>query len=152
MLLFLQGLPAAAEHDHSRIAARVLNTHSLGEHVAPHWRLQDVMRWNPPRAGDPGLDGKAAGLHKVAGTMVEAVVGGVLHQFVSRIYCSLTLLLFELTDCQGGRIAHRLFHTRVLPHLLLPGSPFGLPDILHADALKAAEHYGGLKGSLVRIS
>ena len=85
MLLFLQGLPAAAEHDHSRIAARVLNTHSLGENVAPHWRLQDVMRWVPPRNGDPALDGRAAGLHKVAGTMVEAVVGGVLHQFVSRM-------------------------------------------------------------------
>ncbi|KAI0251145.1 hypothetical protein BJV78DRAFT_1275462 [Lactifluus subvellereus] len=107
LLLFFQGLPAAAEHDHSRIAARVLNTHSLGEHVAPHWRLQDAMRW--------------------------AVVGGVLHQF-------------------GGSVAHRLFHTRVLPHLLLPGSPFGLPDVLHAEALKAAEHYGGLEGPLVRSS
>ncbi|KAF8483793.1 ribonuclease-III-like-domain-containing protein [Russula ochroleuca] len=133
MMLFLQGLPAAAEHDHSRIAARVLNTHGLGEHVAPHWRLQDVMRWVPPRAGEAGLDGRAAGLHKVAGTMVEAVVGGVLHQF-------------------GGRIAHRLFHLRVLPHLLHPGSPIGLPDVLHSDALKAAEHYGGSKGSLVRNS
>jgi hypothetical protein len=87
-VLFLQGLPAAAEHDHSRIASRVLNTHGLGEHVAPHWRLQDVMRWVPPRAGEAGIDGRAAGLHKVAGTMVEAVVGGVLHQFVSCILCS----------------------------------------------------------------
>ncbi len=46
------------------------------------------MRWVPPRAGDSGLDGRAAGLHKVAGTTVEAVVGGVLHQFVSRIDCA----------------------------------------------------------------
>ncbi|KAN0125612.1 Ribonuclease-III-like domain containing protein [Russula decolorans] len=131
MLLFLQGLPVAAEHDHSRIAARVLNTHSLGEYVDPHWRLQDVMRWVPPRAGQLGLDGRASGLHKIAGTMVEAVVGGVFHQF-------------------GGSITHRLFHTRMLPHLLQPGSPFGLPDVLHGDALKAAEHYGGLNGILVR--
>jgi hypothetical protein len=87
MLLFLQGLPVAAEHDHSRIAARVLNTHSLGEYVDPHWRLQDVMRWVPPRAGQLGLDGRASGLHKIAGTMVEAVVGGVFHQFVSLISC-----------------------------------------------------------------
>jgi hypothetical protein len=86
LLLFLQGLPKAAEHDHSRVVARVLNTHALGEHVAPHWRLQDVMRWVPPRAGEPGLDGRAAGLHKVAGTTVEAVVGGILHQFVSRCF------------------------------------------------------------------
>src|SRR5712691_10173583 len=55
-----------------------------------------------------------------------------------------------LTNTQGGRVTHRLFHTRVLPHLLLPGSPFGLPDVLHADALKAAEYYGGLNGPLVR--
>ena len=66
----------------------MLNTHTLGEHVAPHWRLQDVMRWVPPRAGDSGLDGRAAGVHKVAGTTVEAVVGGVLHQFVSRTHFS----------------------------------------------------------------
>ncbi|KAI0002183.1 ribonuclease-III-like-domain-containing protein [Russula compacta] len=133
LLLFLQGLPAAAEHDHSRIAARVLNTHTLGEHVAPLWGLQDVMRWVPPRDGEVGLDGRETGLHKVAGTVVEAVVGGVSHQF-------------------GGSVAHRLFHIRMLPHLLLPGSPFGLPDVLHADAVKAAEHYGGLKGPLVQSS
>jgi len=53
LLLFLQRLLAAADHDHSRIAARVLNMHTLGEHVAPHWRLQEVRRWVPPRAGDP---------------------------------------------------------------------------------------------------
>jgi len=131
LLLFLQGLPAAAEHDHARIVARALNTHALGQHVAPRWKLQEVMRWVPPRAGDLALDGRLAGVHKVAGTTVEAVVGGVLHQF-------------------GGSVAHRLFHTRVLPHLLLPGSPFGLPDVLHPDALSAAERFGGLEGPLLR--
>jgi hypothetical protein len=84
LLLFLQALPRAAEHDHSTIAARVLHTHVLGEHVAPHWKLHEVMRWVPPRAGNPGLDGRAAGLYKVAGTTVEATVGGILHQFVSQ--------------------------------------------------------------------
>ena len=38
----------------------------------------------------------------------------------------------------------------MLPRLLQPGSPFGLPDVLHGDALKAAEHYGGLEGILAR--
>jgi hypothetical protein len=42
------------------------------------------MRWVPPLARDSELDGRAAGIHKVAGTTVEAVVGGVLHQFVRR--------------------------------------------------------------------
>jgi hypothetical protein len=98
------------------------------------------MRWNT------GLDGKTAGLPKVAVTVTDAVVGGVVHQFVSCISCSLPaeLLMLELTDYQGGRIAHRFFYIRVLPYLLLPGSPFGLPDVLHAGALKVAEHYGGL--------
>ena len=54
-----------------------------------------------------------------------------------------------LINDQGGRVAHRLFHIRVLPHLLLPDSPFGLPDILHADAVRVVECYGGLKGPLV---
>jgi hypothetical protein len=88
LFLFLQGLPAAAEHDHSRIVVRVLNTHTLGENVTPHWKLEDFMRWAPPRAGYAGLDGRATGLHKVAGTTVEAVVGGVLHQFVKVIHPS----------------------------------------------------------------
>ena len=45
------------------------------------------MRWVPTRAGDLGLDGRASGLRKVAGTMVEAVVGGVFHRSVSLISC-----------------------------------------------------------------
>ena len=53
---------------------------------------------------------------------------------------------------QGGSVAHRLFHTRLLPHILLPGSPFGLPDVLHTDALSAAERFGGAEGPLVRSS
>ena len=40
------------------------------------------MRWVPPRAGQPGIDGRAAGQYKVAGTTVEAIVGGISHQFV----------------------------------------------------------------------
>jgi hypothetical protein len=51
-----------------------------------------------------------------------------------------------LTDSQGGRVAHRLFRICMLLHLQLLALPFGLPDVLHADALKVAECYGGLKG------
>ncbi|KAH9050947.1 hypothetical protein EDB83DRAFT_2522402 [Lactarius deliciosus] len=153
LLLFLQALPAAARHDHARIVAHVLNTHTLGQHVAPRWKLQEVMRWVPPRAGDSVLDGRMAGVYKVAGTTVEAVVGGVLHQFVRGVIVSVLFMALELTgglDGQGGSVAHRLFHTRVLPHILLPGSPLGLPDVLHADALSAVERYGGPEGPLVR--
>ncbi|KAI0260185.1 hypothetical protein BC834DRAFT_832245 [Gloeopeniophorella convolvens] len=131
LLLFLQGLPAAADHDHARIAARVLHTHLLGEHVAPQWGLRDAMRYVVPHGVVSGLDDHATGVHKITGTGVEGVVGGVSHQF-------------------GGSVAHRLFHTRVLPRLLLPGSPFGLPDVLHTEALKVAERYGGVDGPLLR--
>jgi hypothetical protein len=110
LLLFLQGLPVAAEHDHARIADRVLNTHSLGEHVAPRWRLLDVMRWVPPRAGQPGLDGRAAGQYKVAGTTVEAIVGGILHQFV-RLLGFFSLKKLELTNELGWK--HR---SQAVPH------------------------------------
>jgi hypothetical protein len=58
-------------------------SHTLGEYVAPHRRLQDVMRRVPPRMADLGLDGWAAGLHKVTGMTPEAVGSGVLHKFVS---------------------------------------------------------------------
>jgi len=96
------------------------------------------MRWVPPRAGDPGLDDRAAGTHKIAGTTVEAVVGGYYINLSAEVILHmLPSLMPALTHTQGGRFAHRLFHTCVLPHLLLPGSPFGLPDVLHADALRA---------------
>jgi hypothetical protein len=40
-----------------------------------------------PMFEDPGLDGRAAGHHRVAGTAVEAVVGEVLRQ--SRLLCNM---------------------------------------------------------------
>ena len=83
LLLFLQGLSAAVKHNRSRVFTHVLNTHSLGEQVPPHWRLQDILRWYP------GLDDKTAGLLKVAGTVIGAETGGVVYLFVSCVSCSL---------------------------------------------------------------
>jgi hypothetical protein len=56
-------------------------------------------------------------------------------------------MLLELTNELG-----RKRRSQALPHLLLPGSPFGLPDVLHSDALKAAKHYGAFEGPLARSS
>ena len=50
---------------------------------------------------------------------------------------------------QGGVVAQRVFHTRVLPHILLPGTPFGLHDAFHDAALEAQARLGGPKGLLV---
>lgn len=74
---------------------RALNTYVLGEHVGPQWQLGKVMKWapatsNPSLANDPtsvvhlGKEAtRSIGLYKVEGIAVEALVGGVFHQFVS---------------------------------------------------------------------
>ncbi|KAI0048728.1 hypothetical protein FA95DRAFT_1005870 [Auriscalpium vulgare] len=136
LLLFLHALPPAllGGADYARTAERALNTYVLGEHVAPRWGVPGALRWAPARtlalADAAPRDLRAVGLHKVAGTAVEAVVGGVFHQF-------------------GGAVAHRLFQTRVLPHILLPGQPMGLPDSLHAHAREVIAKMGGENGPLV---
>ncbi|KAL4241665.1 hypothetical protein ABKN59_000843 [Abortiporus biennis] len=133
----------------SFIGRRVLNSylllmlHSSGEFVAPKWDLGRVMRWTPvnidPRVASAAtgeldhLDPKLSwsiGLYKVQGTAVEAVIGGIYHQF-------------------GGSVAHNVFHTRLLPHILLPGRPEGLPDSLHDHALKICQQLGGVNAPLV---
>lgn len=48
---------------------------------------------------------------------------------------------------QGGSVAQRVFHTRVLPNLMLPDG-HGLPKSLHPDATKICESMGGQDGPL----
>jgi len=121
----------------------------LGEHIAPRWSLGRVLLWVPtvPRetlratqtqnpdseldealAASPGI-AKSVGLYKVMGEAVQAVVGGVYHQF-------------------GGSVAHQLFHTRILPHLLLPGRLSGVPEEFHETALRICERMGGPESDL----
>lgn len=91
-----------AHHDYDRLASRALNTYFLGEHVAPRWSLGRVLLWvptapketlrtaqtqNPDSELDEALQvspgiAKSVGLYKVMGEAVQAVVGGVYHQFV----------------------------------------------------------------------
>ena len=86
--LFLHSTPgfkasSPADVDFDNITARALNTYVLGEHVAPQWRIPDIMRWRPVQnEGVKTNDMRSIGLYKVSGTMVEAVVGGLFHQFV----------------------------------------------------------------------
>lgn len=80
-------------HDYQLIASRALNTHVLGEHVAPHWGLGRLLRWVAPIPSSPlkkpeGIEKSKAmlrsvGLYKVQGDAVQAVMGGIFHQFVS---------------------------------------------------------------------
>ncbi|KAG8742454.1 hypothetical protein FRC10_001424 [Ceratobasidium sp. 414] len=80
------------EQDFDEITNKAVNTQVLGSFVGNVWELERVMRWVPNRVGesisnDPGL-------YKIRGTTVEAVVGGVFHQFVRKFD---TRLFFRLT-------------------------------------------------------
>lgn len=72
-------------------------------------------------------------LFKFTGDAVQAVKGGGYHQF-------------------GGSVAHRLFHTRILPHILLPGKVEGVPAEFHQKVLVLCEHMGGVDGNLLPVS
>lgn len=168
LLLFLNSASSLRPtHDFDHLSERALNTYVLGEHLAPRWNLGKVLKWTPATnmllqsaSGDSNLKavleklgpdtGRSIGLYKVQGTAVEAIVGGVFHQFVSQasFYPSLCANLLYLKS-QGGQIAHRLFHTRVLPSLLLSGNHQGLSDAFHYDAMQVCESMGGENGALL---
>lgn len=134
-----------AVYDYDVLVSRALNACLLGEHVAPRWSLGHVLRWAPamPKANIRAVQEKkpdselaealatdlgiirTVGLYKVMGEAVQAVVGGVYHQF-------------------GGSVAHRLFHTRILPYVLHSDRGSAVPPELHAGAMKICETMGGM--------
>ncbi|KAG9311588.1 hypothetical protein JVU11DRAFT_7797 [Chiua virens] len=150
-LLFIHEAAHGRTHrDYDRLVSRTLNTYFLGEHIAPRWSLGRVLLWVPTASKEtlrtaqnqnpdselnealllsPGI-AKSVGLYKVMGEAVQAVVGGVYHQF-------------------GGSVAHQLFHTRILPHLLLPEKSSGVPEEYHATALKICDRMGGTESELI---
>lgn len=92
--LFLQSVPSTnVTLDLEDISYRTLFTHTLGEQVGSAWDLSKVMLWTPilPQ-GQRELVGQDAGtyeripgrggLYKVQGVAVEAIMGGIFHQFV----------------------------------------------------------------------
>ncbi|KAG2356201.1 hypothetical protein BDR07DRAFT_1473840 [Suillus spraguei] len=157
-LLFLHSVARNQnQHDYEYLSSRALNTYLLGEHVAPRWSLGRILRWTPTVSQDvllahknvkkpfakqpveaelenaltenPGIV-RSVGLYKVMGDAVQSVMGGVYHQF-------------------GGSVAHRLFHTRILPHILLPDKAEGVPVEFHHQALAICERMGGVDGNLL---
>ncbi|EJD43489.1 hypothetical protein AURDEDRAFT_89056 [Auricularia subglabra TFB-10046 SS5] len=105
----------------------LLNTYRLGEHVGGVWQVENVMRWTPALVDhdEPGKLLRSSGLFKVRGTTVEAVMGGIFHQY-------------------GGAVALRAFHTRVLPHLEI-----FLKEPLRTHARQKRDEMGGTMGALV---
>lgn len=141
--------------------SRTLNSYVLGEHVGSIWGIGRVLRWTPTVAAAklrPDEDQKellkSVGLYKVQGDTVAAVMGGIYQQFVrSTLSCVIlaasNIVLWKMTTLQGASVAHRVFHTRLLPNVLLPGNMAGLPDVFHADAEAMCERMGGPNGRLL---
>ncbi|KAK7034660.1 hypothetical protein VNI00_012302 [Paramarasmius palmivorus] len=137
LLLLSSSQNLRATDDLDEIVSRALNTYVLGEYVGSEWGLGRIMKWTPTvkaetlqSAGDKTPLLKSVGLYKVQGDTVSAVVGGIYHQF-------------------GGSVAHRVFHTRLLPHLLLGPNNQGLPEAFHGDARAICNEMGGMQGQLV---
>ncbi|ORY34897.1 hypothetical protein BCR39DRAFT_447387, partial [Naematelia encephala] len=65
---------------------------NLGREVGSNWSVLDVMRWDE----NPNTIASAA--HKIQGTTVEAIIGGIFTVY-------------------GSPAAHRTFHLHVLPHM-----------------------------------
>ena len=84
--MFLHSCPNVnSGANYANITSNALNTYTLGEHVGREWGIGKVLRWKSmmdPQMGVKGVGSGQIGLHKVLGVTVEAIVGGVYHQFV----------------------------------------------------------------------
>jgi hypothetical protein len=90
LLLFLQSSPNLSTMDSTEeIASNTLHTNLIGEHVGHAWGVGRVMVWQPSirtnsRAGGsiPSESLRSAGLYKVQGETVQAIVGAIYQQHV----------------------------------------------------------------------
>lgn len=139
LLLFLNSSKnLKPTHDFNFITNWTLNAYTLGQHVGSKWGLGRAMRWvptvNKEKLLGPGNKDallQSAGLYKVQGDAVAAVMGTIYEQF-------------------GASVAHRTFHTRILPNLLLDGKNGGLPLTFHEEVLEICERMGGVEGDLTK--
>lgn len=155
LLLLSASSQLTPAHDLEQIVARTLNSYILGEHVGSAWGLGQIMYWTPSVKASK-LESKkvnstallrSVGLYKVQGETVAAVVGGTFREFVCHSSCIFDPRLLQ--PFKGGSTAHRIFHTRVLPHLLLSQRDVGLPELFHRDARAACAEMGGIHGPLL---
>jgi len=135
LLLFLQSSRnLTPQHDIEQIASNSLHTNLLGEHVGHAWGVGQVMIWQPSAPSDKLAGDKtelevlrSAGLYKVQGEAVQAMIGAIYQQY-------------------GGSVAHRVFHTRLLPRLRIKG---GLPKAFYEDADSICKRFGGEQGNVL---
>ncbi|KAJ3510106.1 hypothetical protein NLJ89_g4869 [Agrocybe chaxingu] len=131
--LFLHKSPSLKPSDDLEdLVSRALHTNLVGQHIGDTWGVGRELVWEP-NAPSSRLDKnaaaalRAAGLYKVQGEAVQAMIGAIYHQY-------------------GGAVALRVFHTRVLPLLLVKG---GLPKVFHKDVKSQCDKFGGPEGPLL---
>ncbi|KAF9515720.1 hypothetical protein BS47DRAFT_1293473 [Hydnum rufescens UP504] len=110
--------------DFEELAEKILDTHVLGTIVGEPWQLEDIMRWTDAKNPNDSTGSLSVGMRKVRGATVEAIIGGIFHQF-------------------GGVAAKIAFHTRVLPFLV----PV-MPESLTPSVEEACIQLGGREASL----
>lgn len=118
------------------------------------------MRWVPTLSKDRlrSVEGKGeisqlsrvVGLYKVQGDAVAAVMGTIFQQFVRLLIVLSFSMLLRAFLGQGGSVALRAFHTRVLPNLLLDGKNGGLPLVFHSEAREICNKMGGSESDLTK--
>lgn len=90
LLLFLQSSRNLSTMDSTEdIASNTLHTNLLGEHVGHAWGVGRVMVWQPSIRADSRVGGsmsheslRSAGLYKVQGETVQAIMGAIYQQHV----------------------------------------------------------------------
>lgn len=121
-LLFLQSSPELSpKHDLEEIASSTLHTNLLGEHVGHEWGVGQVLVWQPA-APQKLLNGertelsvlRSAGLYKVQGEAVQAIMGAIYQQYV----CLFPLPFVSNTPflLTAIRFAGRVCRTQGFPH------------------------------------
>jgi len=110
--------------DFEELAEKILDTHVLGTIVGEPWQLEGIMRWTDAKNPNDSTGTLSVGMRKVRGATVEAIIGGIFHQF-------------------GGVAAKIAFHTRVLPFLV----PV-MPESLGPRVEEACTQLGGREASL----
>ncbi|KAG8927791.1 hypothetical protein FRC01_006910 [Tulasnella sp. 417] len=119
--------PQESEMNYQAVVNSILDSYPLGGQVGRAWDVDRVTRWIsalPPNAPETA---KSSGKNAARAATIEAIVGFVFHQY-------------------GATSAHRLFHTRILPHLKSLLEPSLQP---HVDVV--CNRLGGPNGPLTEV-
>jgi len=127
------------------ITAQSLNTHLMGEYAGNEWGVGRELLW-APSTSSPHPSEVLPGLYKVQGETVQAMIGAIYHQHVRKTLYLVEFLSNFIFSTQGGAVAQRVFHTRLLPLLLVPG---GIPQQFHGPVRAFRDRMGGPTGPLL---